>query len=277
MKQIKVGIIGCGTIGSNLAIKIQKSKELPAKVCYIADLDKAKARLLKKKISPRKHKYSDCRISTIEELIKKSDFVIEAASASISFKVASSCLKNNKDVLVMSIGGLVKGIKTLKNLGKKSKGMLYLPSGALCGIDGILAASGSSIRSVSLTTRKPIAGLRGAPYFSHKKLDIDKIKKETVVFCGNAEEAIKYFPKNVNVAALLSLASLGIKRTKVKIVTSPHYTRNMHQVIAEGSFGRIQTITENVPSPTNPKTSYLAILAAEALLKKIFNRIKIGT
>ena len=65
--------------------------------------------------------------------------------------------------------------------------------------------------------------------------------------------------------------------TNVQIITSPQYKRNTHEVTVEGSFGRIKTISENVPSPSNPKTSYLAILAAEALLKKIFSSLKMGT
>ena len=74
-----------------------------------------------------------------------------------------------------------------------------------------------------------------------------------------------------------ALASLGVKQTTVHIITSPTLTRNSHEVMVAGAFGRLTTVTENVPSPTNPKTSYLAILAAEALLKKVFSRIKIGT
>ena len=271
MKQVKIGIIGCGTIGSTLAIKINKNKRLPANVYYLADVDEAKARSLQKKLSPR------VRVASSETVIQKSDFIIEAASAHSAFHIASQCLKNNKDVLIMSIGGLVKGMRTLSNMVKKSEGRMYLPSGALCGIDGVLAARCSTIRRVSLTTRKPIAGLRGAPYFSFKKIDLNTIKKETVIYSGSAEEAIRYFPRNINVAALLSLASIGVKKTNVQIITSPQYKRNTHEVTVEGSFGRIKTISENVPSPSNPKTSYLAILAAEALLKKIFSSLKMGT
>ncbi|MBU1863615.1 MAG: DUF108 domain-containing protein [Candidatus Omnitrophica bacterium] len=271
MKKIKVGIIGCGTIGSALAHTIQKKFSPTIRVAFLADSNVLQARSLQKKLS------SGVKIAPTKAVIQHSDFVIEAASIKVSFDIAYSCLKLNKDVLIMSIGGLVKKVHQLRLLGKKSKGTLYLPSGAICGIDGILAAQCGGITKATLTTRKPLKGLRGAPYFALKKINIDAIKKETVVFSGSAEEAIRYFPKNVNVAALLSLASLGSKKTKVQIITSPSFTCNSHDICVEGASGKITTKTENVPSPTNPKTSYLAILAAEALLKKKFSSLKIGT
>jgi len=45
----------------------------------------------------------------------------------------------------------------------------------------------------------------------------------------------------------------------------------------EGDFGTISTKVENVPSPRNPKTSYLAALSAIATLRSIVEPVKIGT
>jgi aspartate dehydrogenase len=268
----KVGIVGCGTIGQELALRLTKSFEDSLILAFISDKDITKANELKKKIS------SPIAIVSIKELIKKSDFIIEAASAAVSFSIVAQCLKQNKSILVMSIGGLVLEEKKLRTLIKKSRGTVFLPSGALAGIDGVLAAKCSGhIKQVSLITRKPIGGLRGAPYFTMKKINLDAITKETVVFEGSAAEAIRYFPKNINVSALLSLAGIGPVKTKVKIVTSPDYTKNSHEIHVEGTFGKLMAVTENVPAPTNPKTSYLAILSAEATIAKIFSPLKIGT
>ena len=110
MRKIKIGIIGCGTIGSILAIKINKDTSLPATVHYLADVDEKKVRSLQKKLSRR------VRVASNEIVIQKSDFVIEAASAHAALSIAQQCLKKNKDVLIMSIGGLVKGMRTLMNL-----------------------------------------------------------------------------------------------------------------------------------------------------------------
>ena len=85
----------------------------------------------------------------------------------------------------------------------------------------------------------------------------------------NARDAVKKFPKNVNVAATLSISGIGPERTKVKIVTSPAYTKNVHEVEVKGEFGRLFTRTENVASKKNPRTSQLAIFSAMAKLKEI--------
>ena len=258
MKTVKIGIIGCGTIGAALGKRIDKALYPKVKVEYLCDADKSKAAGVQKKLAYR------ATICDEDKLIDKSDFVIEAASGEISWRIAALCLRQNKDALIVSIGGLVRKARQMHNLARNSKGRLYLPSGALCGIDGILAGKAGGITSATLTTRKPIKGLRGAPYFTLKRINIDSIKKEKVIYAGSAALAIRYFPKNVNVAALLSLVTLGARKTRVRLITSPHFTTNSHEVCVEGAFGRITTRTENVPSPTNPKTSYLAILSADA-------------
>jgi aspartate dehydrogenase len=103
------------------------------------------------------------------------------------------------------------------------------------------------------------------------------VKKETVVFDGTAAEAVLGFPKNINVSAVLSLAGIGAKKTFVKIVTSPDYTLNTHEVEITGEFGRIVTKAENRPSRSNPKTSALAVFSAIAALEGAVDSVRIGT
>jgi aspartate dehydrogenase len=179
--------------------------------------------------------------------------------------------------MIMSIGGLLANL-ALFSLAKKKKCRVILPSGAICGLDGIKAASIGGIKKVTLTTRKPPQGLKGAPYVVKNNIDLDSITDEKVIFEGTAEEAVRGFPKNVNVSAMLSIAGLGPQKTRVRIITAPQYTRNMHEIEVEGKFGRLVTRTENVPFPDNPRTSFLAALSAVATLKQILDdTIKIGT
>ena len=100
--------------------------------------------------------------------------------------------------------------------------------------------------------------------------------KRTVVFEGNAREAVKKFPMNINVAASLSLAGVGFDDTKVEIVADPVATRISHKILAHGKFGRLRAEVENMPNPNNPKSSYMASLSAIATLKRIVNPIQIG-
>ena len=87
-----------------------------------------------------------------------------------------------------------------------------------------------------------------------------------------------YVPKNINVAALLSLVGLGSHETIVKIIADPNTDKNTHRIEAEGNFGKITTIIENVPDSNNPRTSRLATLSAIETLRNICdNGIHIGT
>src|SRR5438445_24327 len=85
-------------------------------------------------------------------------------------------------------------------------------------------------------------------------------------------------PVDLIVAALLSLTGLGSQKTRVKIIADPSTDKNVHEIQAQGKFGRFFIKVDNVPSENNPKTSRLAILSAVECLRKICgNDIQIGT
>jgi aspartate dehydrogenase len=53
---------------------------------------------------------------------------------------------------------------------------------------------------------------------------------------------------------------------------------NQHEIAATGKFGEMIISVRNIPSPTNPKTSYLAVLSAiECLRSACDDSIRIGT
>jgi len=270
MKKIKIGLIGCGTIGSGIAQFIAKKCARRAVIAFLSDTNAAAAQDVQKRFCRGSH------IVPSATLIRRSEIVIEAASAAVSGQIAREALAKHKTVLIMSVGGLLK-IDSLKKLLGRSKGTLLLPSGAIAGLDAAASARLVNIQKVTLTTSKPIKGLAGAPYIVERNIDLAAITEPTVIFSGTAADAVTHFPQNINVAAVLSLATIGPENVRVEIVTSPTFTRNTHRVTIEGDCGTITAVTENVPSPDNPKTSYLAILSACATLEKYLSPLKIGT
>ena len=270
MGRLKVGIIGCGTIGSELALACRSRLKDDLDLVGICDKDEKKALMLQKLLEGK------VPAMELAALIKNADLIVEAASASISADILKKAVENKKDIMIMSIGGLI-GNEDLLKAAAKAGIKVYLPSGAISGIDGLKSGNAGAIDSVTLTTRKPLKGLEGAPYLKEKDIKLADIKNETVIFDGTAKDAIKGFPQNVNVCAALSLAGIGADKTRVKIVTSPAYTKNTHEVEIKGDFGNILTKTENVPSRANPKTSQLAILSAIATLEGIIKNVRIGT
>jgi aspartate dehydrogenase len=204
---------------------------------------------------------------------------VEAASQEAVRDYAKAILNSGKDMLIMSVGALAdhKFLDELIAIAQAKGAKIYLPSGAIAGLDGLKSAKEAGIEEVTLTTRKPPKSLVDAPYVKEKCIHLKNLKKEMLIYEGPAREAVKFFPANVNVAASLSLAGIGPEKTRVRIIADPKIDRNIHEIFVKGEFGELEVKTRNVPSPENPKTSYLAALSAIATLKKISNNIQVGT
>jgi aspartate dehydrogenase len=270
----KIGIIGCGTIGSELAKSVDSGR-IDAELVSIFDAYYHAANRLASRLKSR---VTVAR--NIEEFLSKDmDLVVEAASQDAVNKYAAMVLERGIDLMLMSVGALldVKLHKELMGIADRHDARIYLPTGAIAGIDAIRAVK-HLLKEVTLTTTKNPRGLQGAPFFDEHRIDLKKIKKPTVIYEGKAMQAVKLFPANVNVAAVLSLAGIGGNKTKVRIVADPNSKVNLHEIIAKGSFGEMHFKVSNVPSPTNPKTSYLAVLSAIECLRSICDdRTRVGT
>jgi len=270
--KLKVGIAGCGAIGSSLASSLKSLFKKECRLSAIFDIDRSKQEALSRRLKDRR-----LQAGTLGELIRRSELVIEATSAAASFKIAGSVIRAGRSVIVMSVGGIVGQTETLRRLCRQKKVSLYIPSGAVCGIDGLKASLGGSIKSVILTTTKPVSAFSGIEYLRKKGINPQKIRKETVIFHGSAASAIRFFPQNINVAATLSIGGIGPQKTIVRIIASPAATRNSHEIRIESAAGMVLAKTENTVHPENPKTSYLAVLSAIACLKQILDPLKVGT
>ena len=269
MKPIRVGLIGCGTIGRELALFLTRKFSSRVSLCAVSEHRPEKAQALSRELHRKLTHVS------LPDLISCSDFIIEAASAEAAGPAAALALKNNKSILVMSAGGLLQD-KTWRRFLPTSSGTLWVPSGAVAGLDGLLAAREASLKSVTLVTRKPPEALQGAPYFSKRKFPSLRGRIPHCVFRGSAAAAVRGFPQNVNVAAVLSLAGMGALKTRVEIWTARGLKANSHEIRIHAASGDILIRTDNRPAPHNPKTSALAFYSAMALLRKIFSAARIG-
>jgi aspartate dehydrogenase len=267
----RVGIIGCGNIGSELAYALDAQQVKNATLIAVFDIASGRAQSLSAKLhgAPR-------ACSNFEEFIsQKYDIVVEAASQEAARKFAKSVLDAGCKLVIMSAGALAdKGL--LASL-QTSGGKIYVPTGAIAGIDAIRSVK-HLLDSVTLTTTKSPTALAGAPFFESSNILLKEVKEKTMIYEGPAAEAVKYFPANVNVAAVLSLAGIGFDKTTVRIIADPESDKNQHEITATGSFGKFHFVVSNVPSPGNPKTSYLAVLSAIECLRSLCGEdMKIGS
>ena len=270
---LKIGIVGCGTIGITICKAIDDGL-VDASVHAIYDRHEEHINGLKASLENL-----DPKVMDPEEMVNQVDLLVECASQHAVSEIIPLALEAKCDVMVMSVGAFADEElrNSIRDTARDNNCKIYLPSGAIVGIDGLKSASSEEIYSVTLTTQKPPSGLAGAPYVIQNNIDLEAIDHKTVLFEGSAIEAVKLFPANVNVAATLSIAGIGFHRTKVRVIANPEITRNVHEINVKGAFGEFTTRVENIPSPSNPRSSFLASLSAIATLKKITDPFQIGT
>jgi len=270
MKKLKIGLIGCGAIGRAIAQFLTREFPHRVQIAYVCEHQPQKVLALCKELGIQP------RVESLRGLIQQSDFVIEAAGTQAAGEAAALALRAHKQIMVMSAGGLISDSRWLKEV-KSSRGNLWVPSGAVAGLDGLLAAREAGLKRVRLITRKPPAALQGADYFKKRPFPPLRGKKQVCIYRGTAKQAVVDFPQNVNVAAVLSLAGLGAAKTRVEIWTSRGYRGNCHEIQIESAAGEISVRLNNVPAAGNPKTSALAFYSAMALLRRIFSSVRVGT
>lgn len=263
-----IGIVGCGAI-SRALLKAVENGRLKVQVAGVTSRTEkaAKAFLSTLREPPDYLKRAD--------LIARSDLIIEAAGGDVVPDLAREVFAAGKDLMVISAGALLDHPEIIAR-SRETGCRLFVPSGAIAGLDGIKSACAGQVSHVTITTRKPPAGLDGAPYLVGHGISLAGLRKEREVFSGTAREACRGFPANVNVSAAVSLAGLGPDKTMVRILAVPGLKRNCHDIEVEGEFGRLAVHIENVPSE-NPRTGRLTALSIIRTVQDVADSVRIGT
>lgn len=251
---IRIGLIGCGNIGHIIA-KYQDKFEIHALFDIVPEKSRELADIC-----------GGVAYEDFEAFIKSDfDIVVEAASVKAVRLFGEQVLNHNKDMVIMSVGALSDKafLALLTSTAKKNHRKIYIPSGAIMGLDNIKAGQISGIDRLLLRTTK-----------SPESLGLQACERK-LLFSGKSNECIKEFPKNVNVSVALGLAA-GTD-ADVELWVDPDVDRNIHEIFVEGKFGDAYIKVRNVPSPDNAATSYLAALSILTLLRNLENPLVIGT
>ncbi|MDB5592440.1 aspartate dehydrogenase [Enterovirga sp.] len=212
----------------------------------------------------------------LAELGRHADIVVECAPAEVFRELAVPALEAGRTLVVISVGALLTHTD-VEDLARRHNGRIVVPSGALLGLDAVRAAAEGEIRRVTMVTRKPPAGLKGAPYLVRNNIDVSALSEPLKVFDGTAREAVVGFPANVNVAAALSLAGIGPDRTTIEIWAVPGLDRNRHTITVESDSADFTMSIANIPSDENPKTGRITALSILAALRRLTSPVQIGT
>ena len=266
---LRVAIAGFGAIGKVVATHLDRGIDGLA-LAAVSARDQARAgQAVAGFVRP-------VPVAPLASLWQHADLIVECAPAALLRELAEPALARGRHVMMLSCGALLDNFD-LVELARRYSGRIYVPSGALLGLDAVAAAAEGKISSVHMITRKPPQGLTGAPYLEQNAIDVSALTEPKRVFAGTAREAARGFPANVNVAAALALAGIGPDRTTIEIWADPAVTRNIHRIEVEADAARFSLQIENVPSAENPRTGRLTALSVIAALKKLTSPLAVGT
>ena len=263
-------VIGCGAIGATIAREAEEISDIGT--VYLTDRSQECAAKAEEKFSKVQY------VPDIVPILGKIRLVVEAASQDAARYYLPIAISAGVDVLIMSVGVLhdEEFQSDIFRLAKRKGAKIFVPSGAVGGVDALSAAKFEDIEEVVLTTTKPPSAFGENAYLKSMEIEPSEVRVRTTIFEGTAREAVRHFPQNINVAATIALAGIGFDRTRIRIICDPQVKTNEHHLRARGKFGEIDVVTRNVPSPRNPKTSYLAALSAISAIRKITGPSWIG-
>jgi len=262
-----IGIVGCGAIGRALVCAAQEGRIAVPIAGVTSRSEKSAREFLAAFKNPPPY-------LPLDDLIGAADLLVEAAGGHVVAELARKVFAVGKDLMVISVGALLEHPEVMAE-SRRTGCRLYVPSGAIAGLDGIKSACMGAITHVTHTTRKPPLGLEGAPYLVERGISLLGLQEETEVFAGTAREACRGFPANVNVTGAVSLAGIGPDKTRVRILAVPGLPRNCHDIDVEGEFGKLHVQIENIPSE-NPKTGKLTALSVVRAVQDVVDPVRIG-
>ena len=266
----KLAIAGLGAIGLTLARRVDAG-DVPGLVLVAASVrDMARARKATAGLR------APPRLLTLPALADAADVIVECLPARHFLAVAEPAIARGRIFMPLSVGALIDHMQ-LVDVARKTGARIVVPTGALLGLDAVRAAAEGKITSVTIVTRKPPAGLAGAPLLVQRGLSVEGLKEPLRVFAGSAREAIVGLPANVNVAVALSLAGIGPDRTRVEVWADPRVTRNTHTVTLRSDSSDLAMTIENIPDPDNPRTGRITALSVLAALRRLTSPLVVGS
>ncbi|MCL6547355.1 MAG: aspartate dehydrogenase [Alicyclobacillus sp.] len=261
---MKVGIIGYGAIGRDVAARLRRGSVPGAELGSV---------LVRR--TPSSEDPPELTNDAERFLNSGVQLVVEAAGQEALRSYGLQVVERGISLAVISVGALTDDAfaDELRRRAETSGARVYFPSCAIAGLDRIAAAREGNLNSVRLVTRKPVRAWYGT--IAEQRFDLASLTEPVVLYTGTAREAARLFPESVNVSAALALAGVGMDETKVEVWIDPTLTSNVHQVHVEGDFGRFSFEVMNRPSE-NPKTGVIVAMSVVKLVRNLVGPFVVG-
>lgn len=251
---LHVSMIGCGAIGVGVMELLKSDPEVVFDLVIVPETALEQAGATVRSLAP------GARVGVALGGARP-DLLIECAGHRAIGEHIIPALESGIPCMVVSVGALSEeGLaEKLEQAAQRGNTQVQLLSGAIGAIDALAAARIGGLDSVVYTGRKPAGAWKDTP--AEELFDLDALTGPVTIFEGSAREAARLYPKNANVAATLSLAGLGLDRTRVRLLADPGASENVHHVEASGAFGNFELTMRGKPLAANPKTSALTVFS----------------
>lgn len=209
-----------------------------------------------------------CRAATsVTDLLADApDYVVEFAGG-MALKGHAVEILEHTNLIGASVGALADTafLEAVRETARLHGTRFFVPGGAIGGLDVLQSFALMGNCDFSIETRKAPGSLEGAPGLAGRTLSRET---EELVFEGTPEEAIKQFPKNVNVAVASSLAA-GAKAPKLILRSVPGAKTTTHHIRVANDLSQVELTFTSRPDPSNPRSSTSTAWSVLALLKNL--------
>ena len=267
MNQQRIAVIGYGAIAKELIERLQTHTTLSCTLAVLFRESRSELPALPQGVQA---------LREMKDLIDfQPDLVIEAAGQAAVREYALPCLQSGLVFMAAAVGALADdALRTaLTRAAIEGRGKLILPSGAVASLDYIQAVRRLPSTVVTYESRKPPSAWKDE--LTKRGLPLSPTEP-ILLFEGDAGQAATLFPQNLNVAATLAVAGMGMTATRVRVVVDPAAKGNEHHIRVSGEAGELQTQVRNKPSPDNPKTSWVVGLSILTAVEKHFAPVVVG-
>jgi aspartate dehydrogenase len=248
-----IAMIGYGAIGEAVAGYLAEHDDVAIAVAIVNPGSESRAREILGE---------DVEVANdFDDVATPVDLAVDCAGHAALRQHGEAILSKGVDLVTVSSGALADRVLHDRLVAAARRGgtQLRVVPGAIGGLDALAAGSVGTLTQVTYRGRKPPKGWRGSP--AETKLDLDTLAEPAVHFSGSARDAALEYPKNANVAASVALAGIGFDDTTVELIADPGVARNVHEIVAEGDFGRLEFRIEGDSLPDNPRSSAITSMS----------------
>lgn len=144
---------------------------------------------------------------------------------------------------------------------------MIVASAGIGALEILAAAALGDLDSVTVTVRKDPSAWYGT--IAEQQVDLGTLRTLVTLVDGPMREGARAYPQNVNIAAAVALAGIGLDRTRLVVTADPTLRDHVDEIEATGWFGSFAVREAVVPTLENPKTGRLVALAVIKTLRHL--------